>query len=103
MAFRLRQKRGDNPPQGHPRSKIPTMAGVESHTVNRELSALKRMLNLGAQKTPPEADRVPHIKMLKENNVRKGFFEHVDFLALTCAPGPISSIMFELLVKFNPQ
>ena len=67
------------------------------------MSALKRVLNLGAQKTPPEADRVPHIKMLKENNVRKGFFEHVDFLALTCAPGPISSIMFELLVKFNPQ
>jgi integrase len=46
---------------------------------------LKRMLNLGAQKNPPKVDRVPHIKMLKENSVRKGFFEHGDFLALRAA------------------
>jgi len=51
-------------------------------TINRELSALKRMLNIGAQSTPPKVDRVPHIPMLKENNVRKGFFEPADFLAL---------------------
>lgn len=51
-------------------------------TINRELSALKRMLNLGAQCTPPKVDRVPHIPMLKENNIRKGFFEHSDFTAL---------------------
>jgi integrase len=51
-------------------------------TINRELSALKRMLNLGAQCTPPKVDRVPHIPTLKENNIRKGFFEHSDFTAL---------------------
>jgi integrase len=56
--------------------------GKLNATVNRELAALKRILNLGLQQTPPKVDRVPHIPMLKENNVRKGFFEHGDFIAL---------------------
>jgi integrase len=56
--------------------------GVVKGTINRELAALKRMLNLGAQCSPPKVDRVPHIPMLKEGNPRKGFFEHGDFIAV---------------------
>ena len=56
--------------------------GKATGTVNRELSALKRILRLGAQCTPPKVDRVPHITMLKENKPRSGFFEHEEFLEL---------------------
>ena len=56
--------------------------GTANATIHRELSALKWMLNLGAKQTPPKVDPVPYISMLKENNVRQGFFEHGEFVAL---------------------
>jgi integrase len=56
--------------------------GAANGTINRELAALKRLLNLGAQQTPPKVDRVPYIPMLEENNTRKGFFEHEQYIAL---------------------
>jgi len=39
------------------------------------------MLNIGAKQTPPKVNRVPYIPLFKENNVKKGFFEHAEFLA----------------------
>lgn len=57
--------------------------GASNGSINRELAALKRMFNLAAAMTPPKVVRVPHIPMLKERNVRKGFFEHSEYLALS--------------------
>lgn len=56
--------------------------GASNAGINRELAALKRMLRLGAQATPPKVIHFPYIPMLKENNVRKGFFEYEEFVAL---------------------
>ncbi len=55
-------------------------------TINRELAALTRAYSLGM-----EAGRVTHrplIKPLKENNVRKGFFERDQFEALRAKLAP---------------
>jgi integrase len=54
--------------------------GAENGTINRELSALKRMFNLAIQ--AGNLSHRPHIPMLKENAARTGFFEPGDFIAL---------------------
>jgi integrase len=54
--------------------------GAANATINRELAALKRMFNLGLKSE--RIYRKPYIPMLKEDNVRAGFFEHGEFIAL---------------------
>jgi len=51
-------------------------------SINRELAALIRIFHLAHSSTPPKVTAVPKIEMLQENNVRRGFFEHTEYLAI---------------------
>lgn len=53
---------------------------VSNGEINRELTALKRMFRLAMQAGKLLA--VPHIPMLREHNVRTGFFEREQFESL---------------------
>ena len=67
--------------------------GAANATINRELAALTAMFNYGRTQTPRKVAETPYIPMLEENNVRQGFFEKAEFLALRAAlPEPINSI-----------
>ena len=51
-------------------------------SVNRELSLLRRAFQLGYDHKPPLVARMPPIKKLGENNVRKGFLTPEQYRAL---------------------
>lgn len=54
--------------------------GAANASINRELAALKRMFRLG--KRVGKVSEIPHISLLLEDNVRKGFFEREQFDAV---------------------
>jgi integrase len=55
-------------------------AGASNGEINRELAAIKRAFSLGMK--GGKILSKPHIPMLKENNIRKGFFEREQFEAV---------------------
>lgn len=66
-------------------------AGKARATVNRETGALKQAFNLARKQG--RLTRVPYVPMLREDNARQGFFEHVDFLNVAAnLPTPIDDV-----------
>jgi integrase len=78
--------------------------GAENATINRELAVLKRMFNLARQSTPPKVTAIPHIAMLREDNIRTGFLESKQHDSLAAATGKIGlwlRAMFEVGYTFG--
>jgi integrase len=66
----------------------PRERAVSNGEINRELTTLKRIFNLARQNE--KLLHVPHIPMLREQNVRTGFFEHDEYEAvLDHLPAPL--------------
>ena len=57
-------------------------AGAQNATINRELSALRRMFSLAYRSTPRKVYQVPTISNLRENPPRKGFVEEGQYREL---------------------
>lgn len=60
--------------------------GARNATINRELSVLKRAFTLAM--AAGRLSRRLHIALLRENNVRRGFFEPAEFEAVRCRLPP---------------
>jgi integrase len=57
-------------------------ASLSTAYINRDMALLRRAFNLGRKTTPPKVTLAPYIPISKENNVRKGFFEHWEYTAM---------------------
>jgi len=67
-------------------------AGATNAGINRELATLKRMYTLAVQAGKLHAR--PHIPMLQEDNVRRGFFERAHLEAVCAAlPAPLRPVV----------
>jgi integrase len=51
-------------------------------TINRELAIVRRGFSLALREEPPLVRRAPYIPKLEEDNVREGFIEQAQYLAL---------------------
>ena len=78
-------------------------AGKANATINRELAVLKRMFNLTRQ--AGKLVHAPHIPMLREDNVRTGFFERDQFDAVRAnlPPALASVVTFAYLTGWRIQ
>jgi integrase len=56
--------------------------GAANGTINRELSALRRMFTIGKQSTPPKVRNVPAMTKLREADARTGFMEDSQYRKL---------------------
>jgi integrase len=69
-------------------------AGAANATINRERALLRRAFNLGRRQTLPKTRFTLYIPRLKEDNVRKGFLEHSQFVDLRQAlPDEIKPVL----------
>jgi len=56
--------------------------GAANGSINRTLAALKRAFSLAIRQTPPIVASMPYIPMLKENNVRTGFYSYEEYVSI---------------------
>lgn len=75
----VRRRRAGKVPPGES-AIVDVWQPVSAAELNRELTTLKRMFSLAVQAA--KLHYKPHFPMLRENNVRKGFFERDQYLAV---------------------
>lgn len=76
----LRQKRSGKAKAPEPPADSEARRPVSAGEINRELTVLKRMFSLAIQSG--RLLHKPHFPMLRENNVRAGFFERGHYLSV---------------------